>query len=562
MCLWRTTTSIDRYSPAARPREHGSSMHTLAALLFFSLAAAPSFSRPFNPSSSSILPDEDPVPILFLPPSIVKSGSPVEPLFITGPTLANHQGSPPPTPTSSPPQTTLTVVQQAVETIHVVAETKFMTITITVQAPPSRPSPTLALASASASISAPEPESGNSASSNAEMKPFVATYFPDWTGDEFPPEKVDFKRFAWIDFGQPLTIIIFFSEPDNNYSPFSFSPYYSIRGPGREPPTHIHIRQLGRSLEPTGQICPCARQPSQVEHRGMDRYFSDAVSTDVNRRELVKNTVQMYKKFNLDGIDIDWEYPGVQGAGNNQVSPQDSTHFLTFLQLLRSQLPKSAKLTAATQVTPFAGPDGRPLADVSEFAKVLDWILIMNYDIWGGKSAPDASASASVAAWTSAGFPSYQITLGLPSYGYVQTSDARKLIQRSRTAKLGNLRIRRDDGTPGTGSVRVQGEGEGDDSGQVQFKQLVNVGALKLNSNGNYVGAGGFNRLWDVCSSTPYLVSQNAKQVVAYDDPQSLGMKAAFARGAGLRGVNMFDVHGDTENWTLTDAIREGLGLV
>ncbi|GAB1519675.1 hypothetical protein RhiTH_002743 [Rhizoctonia solani] len=520
MCLWRTTTSIDRDSPAARPREHGSSMHTLAALLFFSLAAAPSFSRPFNPSSSSILPDEDPVPILFLPPSIVKSGSPVEPLFITGPTLANHQGSPPPTPTSSPPQTTLTVVQQAVETIHVVAETKFMTITITVQAPPSRPSPTLTLTSASASISAPEPELGNSASSNAEMKPFVATYFPDWTGDEFPPEKVDFKRFAWIDFA--------FAVPDENRQ-LTFTSDSS----------EDLLNRLVKSAHAHG-----SRVKLSIGGWTGSRYFSDAVSTDVNRRELVKNTVQMYKKFNLDGIDIDWEYPGVQGAGNNQVSPQDSTHFLTFLQLLRSQLPKSAKLTAATQVTPFAGPDGRPLADVSEFAK------------------PDASASASVAAWTSAGFPSYQITLGLPSYGYVQTSDARKLIQRSRTAKLGNLRIRRDDGTPGTGSVRVQGEGEGDDSGQVQFKQLVNVGALKLNSNGNYVGAGGFNRLWDVCSSTPYLVSQNAKQVVAYDDPQSLGMKAAFARGAGLRGVNMFDVHGDTENWTLTDAIREGLGLV
>ncbi|CCO27636.1 hypothetical protein BN14_01621 [Rhizoctonia solani AG-1 IB] len=153
------------------------------------------------------------------------------------------------------------------------------------------------------------------------------------------------------------------------------------------------------------------------------------------------------------------------------------------------------------------------------------------------------------------------ITLGLPSYGYVQTSNERKLIQRSRITELGNLHVRRADGAAGTGLVRVKGEGEGDDSGQVQFKQLVKTGALKLNSDGNYVGAGGFNRLWDVCSSTPYLVSQNAKQVVAYDDPQSLGMKAAFARGAGLRGVNMFDVHGDTENWTLTDAIREGLGL-
>ncbi|CAE6412290.1 unnamed protein product [Rhizoctonia solani] len=518
-------------------------MHTLPHLLLFSLAAVPTFSRPLDPSSS-ILPDEDPVPILFLPPSIVKSGSPVGPLFITGPTPANHhQGSPPPTPTSSPARTTLTVVEQAAETIHVVAATKLMTVTVTVQAP--RPS--------SIPSSAPDPDSDTTANSNAEMKPFVATYFPDWTGDEFPPEKVDFKRFAWIDFA--------FAVPDENRQ-LTFTSDNS----------EDLLNRLVKSAHAHG-----SRVKLSIGGWTGSRYFSDAVSTETNRHELVKNTVQMYKKFNLDGIDIDWEYPGVQGAGNNQVSPQDSTHFLTFLQLLRSQLPESAKLTAATQVTPFAGPDGRPLADVSEFARVLDWILIMNYDIWGSSPTPGpnaplrdgchnstqpyASASASVAAWTAAGFPPHQVTLGLPSYGYVQTSNARQLIQRSRTAKLDNLRVRRDDRVTGAGSVRVQGEGEGDDSGQIQFKQLVKTGALKVNSNGNYVGAGGFNRMWDVCSSTPYLVSQNAKQVVAYDDPQSLGMKAAFARGAGLRGVNMFDVHGDTENWTLTDAIREGLGL-
>ncbi|KAJ1309099.1 hypothetical protein OPQ81_004777 [Rhizoctonia solani] len=519
-------------------------MHTLR-LLLFSLAAVACFSRPLDPTSS-ILPDKDPIPILFLPPSIVKPDPPIVPLFITGLTHTN-QGTPPPTPT----QAILTVVHQPTSTIHVVAATKFLTVTITVQAQPtSTPS--------SSSTSAPEPDSGIPSHSSTEMKPFVATYFPDWTGYEFAPEKVDFKRFAWIDFA--------FAVPDENRQlVFTSSNSEDL------------LNRLVRTAHTHG-----SRVKLSIGGWTGSRYFSDAVSNDANRHEFVKNIVQMYEKFNLDGVDIDWEYPGVQGAGNNQVSPQDSTHYLSFLQLLRSQLPKSATITAATQVTPFAGPDGRPMEDVSAFAKVLDWILIMNYDIWGASptpgpnaplrdgchnsTQPDASASASVAAWMAAGFPPHQITLGLPSYGYVQTSEAKKLIQRSPSAKLGKRWVwDEDDGdgkmrTAGTGLVRVKG-GDGDDSGQVQFKDLIQTGALKLDANGNYVGAGGFNRLWDVCSGTPYLVSQNAKQVVAYDDPQSLGMKAAFARGAGLRGVNMFDVHGDTENWTLTDAIREGLGL-
>jgi hypothetical protein len=89
-----------------------------------------------------------------------------------------------------------------------------------------------------------------------------------------------------------------------------------------------------------------------------------------------------YTRFNLDGIDIDWEYPNGTGAGNEK-SSNDSANFLKFLKLLRNQLPVEARITAATQDFPFAGKDGQPLSDVSDFAGVLDWILVMNYDVWG-----------------------------------------------------------------------------------------------------------------------------------------------------------------------------------
>ena len=39
-------------------------------------------------------------------------------------------------------------------------------------------------------------------------------------------------------------------------------------------------------------------------------------------------------------------------------------------------------------------------------------------------------------------------------------------------------------------------------------------------------------------------------------------LKGAFALEAGLKGVNMFDAHGDTSNWDLIDAARKGLGII
>jgi chitinase len=93
----------------------------------------------------------------------------------------------------------------------------------------------------------------------------------------------------------------------------------------------------------------------------------------------------VYDEFGIDGIDIDWEYPGQVGASGNSVTRNDSANFLSFLRLLRTTLPAGAKMTAATQSQPFAGPDGNPMTDVYAFAVVLDWILLMNYDVWGCK---------------------------------------------------------------------------------------------------------------------------------------------------------------------------------
>ena len=140
-----------------------------------------------------------------------------------------------------------------------------------------------------------------------------------------------------------------------------------------------------------------------------------------------------------------WEYPGSQGIGCNVVSGADAANFLSFLQELRAN-PRGKKLilSAATSLSPFAGPDGNPLSDVSGFAAVLDWIAIMNYDVWGpwsssvGPNAPlddscaapenqDGSAISAVQAWNQAGIPLHQIVLGVAAYGHsftVPKSDA------------------------------------------------------------------------------------------------------------------------------------------
>ncbi|KAJ7180229.1 glycoside hydrolase [Mycena crocata] len=363
-------------------------------------------------------------------------------------------------------------------------------------------------------------------------------YYPDWAASSLPPDEVDFNRFDWMDFA--------FALPTRDFNLTWDDPDVA---PGllAQLVTAAHAKQKKVKLSLGGWTG--------------SQHFSSAVRTDQNRRQFCKNIIAVYHTFNLDGIDIDWEYPGHQGEGRNEVDINDTANFLLFLRLLRSMLPPAAVITAATLTTPFYGPDGQPRSDVTEFAQVLNWILLMNYDVWGSSatpgpnapfydacknsSQPQASALSGFEAWTKAGFPASQVVLGVPSYGYLSNSAATRLRTRRSAPK----------------TVRLIGDGD-----QIQFRDLCKQGALVRNTTcDNYgsifVGNGGFTRYWDKCSSTPFLRSASQRQVVTYDDAHSLGMKAAFAKQVGMLGVNMFDVHGDTDKWDLTDAIRRGLGL-
>lgn len=175
------------------------------------------------------------------------------------------------------------------------------------------------------------------------------------------------------------------------------------------------------------------------------------------------------------------------------------------------------------------------------------------YDACGNSTQPEASALGAYNAWTKANFPASQLVLGLPSYGYLSSSSESRLRTRSRS------KSKVDSKTKQKKSLKVVND-DGDSEGQIQFRELVKQGALLYsNETGQYEASSGFEGLWDACSSTPYLRSSSSHQVITYDNPFSLGMKAAFAKKVGMLGINLFDVHGDTEEWILLDAIRVAL---
>lgn len=199
-------------------------------------------------------------------------------------------------------------------------------------------------------------------------------------------------------------------------------------------------------------------------------------------------------------------------------------------------------------------------------------------NLCGNSMQPSASAAAGVKQWSAAGMPRSKILLGVPSYGYINTSSQKKLKQRDLraeglAARLPESRARTDVPSGAVGRYdarfapssahvhrRASGITNGDGSsadGQVQFNDMVKQGVLSKGSNGLYVAGKGFTKYWDDCSDTPYL--SNGNTVITYDDTSSLFDKGAFAKQSGIAGANIFSINGDTKDWALASAVIKGM---
>lgn len=110
-------------------------------------------------------------------------------------------------------------------------------------------------------------------------------------------------------------------------------------------------------------------------------YYSPMVNNATGRAIFIEGVKNMIEKYDLDGIDFDWEYPGEQGACGQPYAPTDTANFLVLLNQLRKAIGDHKLITAATFTKPFADAQGNPSKNLSGFAKVFDWINIMTYDV-------------------------------------------------------------------------------------------------------------------------------------------------------------------------------------
>jgi chitinase len=304
-------------------------------------------------------------------------------------------------------------------------------------------------------------------------------------------------------------------------------------------------------------------------------FFSTAVATASNRTAFVNAVTNLAVKYEVDGINLDWEYPNEQGIGCNCYDINDTANFLLFLQELRAHpVGKNLTITAAVGIVPWLGTEGVPVPDVSGFASVFDFITIMNYDIWGSWSSavgPNAplddtcapgyaqmgSAITAVQAWKKAGMPEEKIVLGVPAYGHSYRVSKQDAFVNGSTQLALYPPFNTTSPPAGTnwdsrpGETDVCGVKSTTPGGIIQYWGMMSLGYLDRNGDPNP----GQIYKFDNCSKTPFIYDPTNEIMVSYDDPQSMRAKGQFVKAQNLRGFAMWEVGGDYHAF-LIEAIR------
>ncbi len=264
----------------------------------------------------------------------------------------------------------------------------------------------------------------------------------------------------------------------------------------------------------------------------------------------VYDSIEFLRKYNFDGMDIDWEYPR---------GPDDKASFVSLIKELRLAFEgehKSAKkpkllLTAAVPASYEAIDAGY---DVPELAKYLDYINVMTYDFHGqwedtvGHNSPlfplnsankvqkRMTVDFAAKEWARRGAPLEKLIIGMPVYG--------------RSFTLAD-----------------------------PAKFDIGAEALGGGKAGRYTGEEGFLSYYEICDflheENTTLVWDNEQQVpfayrgdqwVGFDDERSLRTKIAWLKTEGFGGVMVWSVDLDdfrgycgTGKYPLIKAMRKEL---
>jgi chitinase len=289
-----------------------------------------------------------------------------------------------------------------------------------------------------------------------------------------------------------------------------------------------------RNLNKLKLINPDLKITISIGGWAWSNYFSDAVLTPTSRALFAKTSVDIIRQYNLDGVDVDWEYPGQLGE-DNIFRPEDKQNYTLMFKAIREELDKLTIETGKKYPLTAAVGGSQTFIDKTEMAevgKILDYVYVMTYDysgkngtvghhtnLYASKKSPGSSADQSIKNFIAAGVPPEKLGLGAAFYGKGWMAES------TTDNGLGQKKLKKERQPAG---------------GYTMLKDSL------VNRRGN-------TAYWDKKAKAPYLFNPETKILITYDDERSIREKCEYVKKNNLGGIFFWEYFSDPKTYLLTE---------
>jgi chitinase len=259
---------------------------------------------------------------------------------------------------------------------------------------------------------------------------------------------------------------------------------------------------------------------------------SEVFSTDSGRKEFARSVKDLCEEYRTDGVDIDWEYPAIEGYPGHLYTQQDKHNFTLLTETLRQTLGNKYEISFA------AGGFTKYLTESIEWNAVMpfvDRVNIMSYDLINGYSritghhtplysTPQQieSINNAVRYLDSLGVPKNKMVIGAAFYARIFDAD-----------------------TNVNNGLYQPGKFEK----SVSYKEF----------DRKILEDQGYTYYWDDTAQAPYMYNSSTRQLYTFDDERSMMLKTKYAIDQHLNGIMFWQLGDDNNNHDLLNAIYQAL---
>lgn len=243
------------------------------------------------------------------------------------------------------------------------------------------------------------------------------------------------------------------------------------------------------------------------------------------RTEFCKSVKSLLDEYGLDGVDIDWEYPTYSAEGTG-ASPADKGNFNLVLKELRETL-------GTSKIISFASSSSAKYVDWPIAIQYIDYVNVMTYDMGAapnGHNSPlyrsakfnHRSCDESIELHLAAGIPLNRMNLGVPFYGKAEKNP-------SEANKVYNY--------------------------EVNYNEMYDILHNNWYKKRSLDVTGKNNRAWDDVAKVPFLTDNMGRNLLSYDDPESVTCKGQYVVEKKLLGAMFWEYRHDDDQQSLLKAL-------